>query len=543
MKMNMKFRYISLVVLLCVLAAGGCKEKDVIYDDPYQGGRAPLGVKIDPQQVPSPAEGDAGTIVTIAGTGLLPYKDKLKFLFNGETAEVMEVSATGVKVKVPVRASSGVTLAVIDGMLVFGPKFTVTGRVKADPTYAVTSGANGPVMKIIPLSTGRFLLLGGFTNYDNRGSIRANNRIVRTFSDGSIDANFGSGNGANGVLTGMAEIAGQYYIAGGFSGFAQRNDGIGNITRISSAGAIDTVLVRTYTQGVKLVPTFNGGTDALIRSVYAINNQIVATGDFRYYLSRRYDQPDSKYKDSTIIDTVEVRQLVRFNTDGTLDKTWRFDPNAIGYRGRKGRSLPGATGRLYSLMHEDGRLLAYGQFNKFDDVSVGYITRLKADGSIDPTFNPGTGADNYIDHVSYNATFRKYLVVGRFKKFNGKPYPNMVMLNEDGSIDQNFVPDLFDGGSPFFGKQLSDKLCVISGDFKTYSGVSRQGFLVVDENGKLAAGYNTIGNVLGAQYRVNDIIETKTEDDKRALLIGGEFTTFDNRLINNIIRVSFAPRP
>ncbi|MBC7746011.1 MAG: delta-60 repeat domain-containing protein, partial [Flavobacterium sp.] len=287
---------------------------------------------------------------------------------------------------------------------------------------------------------------------------------------------------------------------------------------------------------LKFTPTFNGGTDGPINSVYAFQNKIIATGDFRYYLSRRYNQPSSSLRDSTIIDSVDVRQLVRFNTDGSLDKTWRFDANAPGYKGIPGKSLPGGNGRLSSLMHTDGKLLAYGQFAKFDDTPKGYIVRLNADGTIDQSFNAsGAGADNFIFHVSYNETTNKYIAVGIFKTFNGKPAINMVSLNYDGTVDESFVPKAFTGGRPSFAKQLNDGLIVVGGDFKAYDGVNKQGFLIVNAKGELAPGYNTTGNLLGF---ITDVNETKSADNKRALLIIGNFFVFDNKPASNIVRVT-----
>ncbi|MHB1177121.1 MAG: DUF5008 domain-containing protein [Daejeonella sp.] len=532
----MKFKYISVLAVLIAISISSCKEKESVFEDPYKGGIAPLGIIVNPQQVPAPASGVAGTTVSIAAKGLVPHKAKLNFLFNGEKAEILEITEAGIKVKVPPKASSGITSFVVDGQLVFGPQFTVTGFVNLDPTYKVVSGTNAIIMKAIEVTGGNFFLLGDFTNFDNKGVVRPINRIVRTFPDGTLDRSLQSGTGSNGILTGMATLNNQYYIVGGFSGYAQRGDGINNITRISAAGVIDTTLAETYSNRLKFTPTFNGGTDGPIFKVYTYQNKIIATGDFRYYLSRRYNQPSSSLKDSTIIDSVDVRQLVRFNTDGSLDKTWRFDNNATGYKGLKGKSLPGGNGSLNSLMHSDGKILAYGQFAKFDDAPKGYIVRLNADGTIDQSFNAGgAGADNYISHVSYNEVTNKYIAVGFFKNFNGKPAVNMVLLNYDGTVDQSFATKVFAGGRPTFAKQLSDGLIVVGGDFKSYDGVNRQGFLIVNAKGELAAGYNTTGNLLGF---ITDVNETKSADNKRALLIVGTFFVFDNKPAYNIVRVT-----
>ncbi len=535
----MKFKYTSLVVVFAGLLLGGCKDKSQTFENPYLGGKSPLGIVTNAQQIPVPATGEVGTLVTIAATGLKPLEKDLIFLFNGEKAEVVSVTEAGITVKVPDRASSGVTSFKVNGQLVFGPIFTVTGKVKVDPTWKSTTGADNTVVKAYRLPDNNIMLMGDFTNYDNKGIVKPINRITRVLKDGTWDRTLQSGAGANGTVNDMVILNGKYYIAGDFGGYAQRGGDISKITQINSTGVIDTIGVDTYLHKTKYVSPFNGGVDRVIRSLYTFNGKLIATGDFNYYLSRRYDQPSYKYKDSTVIDSVDVRQLVRFNSDGTLDKTWRFLPNAPGYKGILGKSLPGGTGRLLSLMHTDGKLLCYGEFPKFDDASVGRIIRLNADGTIDPTFNPGgAGADDNISSVSYNATTNKYVVVGRFKSFNGVASLNMVQLNYDGSVDVAFKPKAFIGGQPYFVKQLADGLSVVTGDFKTYDGVQRNGFLIVNKLGELAPGYNTVGNVLGSTQKINDILEMTSEDGKRALLLMGNFYMFDSKPYNNIIRVT-----
>jgi hypothetical protein len=537
----MKYRYTSLIVVFVALLIGGCKEEDKDFKNPYEGGKEALGIVTNAQQVPVPDVGGAGTVVTIAATGLEKlYKEGvLKFQFNGEIAEIKSVNAAGIEVIVPDRASSGVTAFVVNDQLVFGPQFTVTGKVKIDPTWKSTIGANNVVIKGIRLPDNNIMILGDFTNYDNKGIVKPIRRIARLLPDGTWDRTLQSGEGANGPLYDMAFLNGKYYIAGAFGGYAQRNGGISNITQINTTGVIDTVSRETYLKKGITVSPFNGGVDGAITNLYSFGGKLIATGNFNYYLSRRYDQPSYTYKDSVVIDSIDVRQLVRFNADGTLDKSWRFLPNAPGYKGIPGKSLPGGTGALMSLMHTDGKILCYGAFPKFDDATVGRIIRLNPDGTIDQTFNPGgAGADNVITSVSYNATTNKYVAVGVFRTFNGKPALNMVQLNYDGSVDESFSAKVFTGGQPVYVKQLSDGLSVVAGDFKNYDGVSKTGFLIVDKTGALALGYNTIGNVLGSYQKIFDVLESTSTDGKRALILMGGFYMFDNKPYNNILRVT-----
>src|SRR5690606_23353445 len=131
-----------------------------------------------------------------------------------------------------------------------------------------------------------------------------------------------------------------------------------------------------------------------------------------------YDQPNEREtRDTTILDSIEIRHIARLNLDGTLDKSFRFNGNT---------AFSGANGNMATLMHESGplqgKMLVFGQFTRFDGQAAGYITRLNPDGTIDNTFNPGgVGANYYISNVTYNEQTNKYLAVGQFVTYNGRP--------------------------------------------------------------------------------------------------------------------------
>jgi hypothetical protein len=537
----MKLRYTGLLVVIVGLLMGSCKKQQTVFPDPYAGAKSPLGILSNAQQIPVPASGIAGTIVSIAATGLVPYyKAKtLTFLFNGQLADIVDVTETGIKVKVPAKASSGVTAFVVNGQLVFGPLFTVIGKVNLDPTYNNPVGTNGPVLKAFPIpNTTQLMILGDFTNYNNAGAVSPIRRITRVFADGSWDRSFLSGAGANATVYDMAQVGPYYYVVGDLSAYAQQSGNVSKIAKIATTGLIDTVQVITYLKKTKYVPTFNGGLTGTVRSIYPFgSNKMIVTGDFQFYTSRRYDQNTYDAKDSTIIDSVDVRQIARLNDDGSLDKTWRFNETTPGYKGRLGQSYLSANGPIRTLMQSDGKILVYGKFTTFDGAPAKNILRIGTDGHVDPTFNVGAGTDQEITFATYNATLNKYILVGSFSTYNGKASQYMVQINAaDGSVDPAFTPKVFDGGIPSFVKLLGDGIAIVNGSFKSYDGVIRNGFAVLDQTGALKDTYNTIGNVSG---RINDIYETTSADNKRALLIMGSFYSFDNKVKNNIVRVTF----
>lgn len=530
--------YFLIWALAAVVSLPGCGEEEQLFEEPYPQGKEPLGIKIDPAQAPHPASGTPGTIVSIKGTGMLEYKDKLVFMFNGEQAEIVEVSDTEVKAKVPDYASTGITSVAVDDIIVFGPEFTVTGYIKTDPTFRATAGTNinSTVEQAVKMPDGKLFMVGSFINYDNKGIVRPINRIVRTFPDGTYDPSFRTGSASNGSLTSFLPFGNKYAITGGFSGYGQQGQNISNITLLNTNGSIDTMGVHTFRRPdqndtIQYFPKFNGGTDGVIQEVYEQEGKLIITGGFRYYVSRDYDEPNLyETRDTVILDSIEARQIIRLNADGGLDKTYRFNAG--------GNTFQGANGAVRTYMHQEGteagKMLVFGSFTTFDGQAAGYITRLNADGTIDESFKSGRGANYYIYSATYNEHLEKYVIAGAFRSYNGTAAAGIAVLNKDGTIDPSFKGRVIEGGYASYAEMLDDGLIVVSGAFTKYDNIVRNGFMVLEPGGGLAPGYNATGDFDGY---LTDIIETRSEDDKRALLIIGRFYRFDNEEAHNIIRV------
>lgn len=526
--------FFGICILLLTLS---CSREAEFYSEPYQDGAAPLGVLIERTQRPAPEEGLPGTEVTFKVSGLNQYQGQAQFTFNGEVGEIIKMTDQEVTVRVPDFASTGVTSIRIDDVVIYGPDFKVLGNVQLDPTWAATYGATGgDMIDMLVTSDDKRILIGGFTNYENKGLIKPNNRIVRTFQNGEYDATFRVGNGANGVLRDILEHQNNYYIAGSFSGFDQRIDHISNLTMIDRNGRIDTMAVKPFrrpdqTDTTKYYPSFNGGFNSTVSNIFKHQDKILAVGSFRFHIHRIYGKPNyMETRDSVILDSTEIRSVALLNLDGTLDSTFRFEA---------GKALSGANGGVSGFYHESGalkgKLLVYGSFSTFDGQPQGYITRLDQNGRIDKTFNPdGQGANFDVYRVTYNEVTEKYLVTGNFRTFNGQSTPKMVLLNSDGTIDDSFQVKDFAEGYPNFAKQLDDGLIVASGAFKEYDGVARSGFLIMDSKGDLVPGMNNSGYFSG---NLNEVIETTSGDGKRALLLLGSFSKFDNRDARNITRI------
>jgi len=94
------------------------------------------------------------------------------------------------------------------------------------------------------------------------------------------------------------------------------------------------------------------------------------------------------------------------NSDGSIDESFRSpEPNA---EVRDLISLP------------DGRLLVSGAFTRIGGVSQRFIAMLKSDGSLDTSFDLGSGPDDRIGTMTIHGDGSLY-VPGRLQAMNGIP--------------------------------------------------------------------------------------------------------------------------
>lgn len=92
----------------------------------------------------------------------------------------------------------------------------------------------------------------------------------------------------------------------------------------------------------------------------------------------------------------------------------------------------------------DGKILIGGNFNRFDDIVVGGIVRLLPDGTLDRSFDPGTGANGGGASEGLVNTIKvlpdgKLLVGGAFTQFNGANVRRIARLQSNGNLDLSFI--------------------------------------------------------------------------------------------------------
>jgi hypothetical protein len=113
-----------------------------------------------------------------------------------------------------------------------------------DPTFDTSVGADGPINAILPLSDGRVVLAGDFSQFNGVTAAR----IVALNPDGSVAANFLSSTGADGPIYALARQGGKIVIGGDFSNVQGQSRQ--RIARLVVDGVADGTLDDTFNPGL-----------------------------------------------------------------------------------------------------------------------------------------------------------------------------------------------------------------------------------------------------------------------------------------------------
>lgn len=354
-------------------------------------------------------------------------------------------------------------------------------------------GFDWDVFRMALQPDGKIIAVGGFGHfYDKRRP-----RIARLHPDGTLDETFGSGVVGAGFDLGPHSIAiqpdGKILVAGPF--FSYGANLATHTARLNPDGTLD--------------PTFDVGFK-WENFVYTISLQpdgkIVAGGEFLAF------------------DNVPRRGIARLNADGTLDTT--FDP---------GSGFDGGWGVAFTELQPDGKILAVGSFTSFNGKPAHYIARLNSNGTLDETFSPPAGGPDDIVHTLTLQSDGKMLISGDFLQYSNRSQPRLARLNPDGSLD-----DTFQVGSGPDNVVTSivvepDGKIIIAGDFTMYNGTPVHRIARLHPNGLLDPTFDVGGGFNEIVYH----LLRQPNDGK--ILAGGRFTGYNGIGRNRIARLFGGP--
>lgn len=121
-----------------------------------------------------------------------------------------------------------------------------------------------------------------------------------------------------------------------------------------------------------------------------------------------------------------IGQLARLNASGSPDLG--FNPGPI--IGNNTGSYPDLSS---VAVQSDGKVLIGGSFTNVSGTSRNRIARLNADGSLDSSFNPGTGANGAVRSIALQSD-GNVLLGGEFSSINGVVRPQVARLYGDSTM-------------------------------------------------------------------------------------------------------------
>jgi uncharacterized delta-60 repeat protein len=271
------------------------------------------------------------------------------------------------------------------------------------------------------------------------------------------------------------------------------------------------------------------GVDAMVRNRIA---RIFANGlpDLTFnpgtgadgFVAAIAQQPDGRIVIGggfTSINNISRVGIARLNEDGTLDNT--FNPGS------------GVHGTVSAIeLQSDGSIVIVGQFDAYNDVPARNVARILSDGSLDTGFSVGTGPDAPVWAVALadNSASPKIYIGGDFFSVNGQPRHGLARLNNDGSVDTTFEPPFGADGSVYSLLVQADGAVLVGGAFETFDGVGSRGIVRLLPTAAHDTTFSPGSGIAGAIYDI------KLQDDGR-IFIAGDFSSYNGTPRTNIARL------
>jgi uncharacterized delta-60 repeat protein len=248
------------------------------------------------------------------------------------------------------------------------------------------------------------LYVGGWFTSVNGVSAQYFARLfANTFT---LDTSFNTRVGFNnlGSATAIALQSDKRVVVGG-SFTTYSGESYNRIIRLTSGGTID----KTFVIGTGLNGNVSNGCVKI-----QTDGKILVGGTFTLYSG------------------ITASRIVRLNTDGSIDSTFAY---GAGFNSTV----------LTIALQNDGKILIGGNFTTYSGLTSNRIIRLNTNGTIDNTFSIGSGFDYDLMMITIQND-GKILCGGRFGSYSGVTANNLIRLNTNGSIDNSF-----NSGTGLFG--------------------------------------------------------------------------------------------
>src|SRR6476646_484820 len=374
----------------------------------------------------------------------------------------------------------------LGGAVIAAPTPTPTpGRI--DASFVPAPGTNDAVNVVIPQPDGKVIVAGRFTQANNVGR----NRIARFNFNGSLDTTFDPGTGADAEITAaVLQPDGRIVVAGlftSFNGFMHKG-----VCRLNANGSVD----QTFGLGA-------GIDNAALALALQSDGRILVGGQFFG------------------VDQTPRHNLARLNTNGSVDLT--FDP------------VNGPSGDVNAIVIQpDGAIIIGGTFIGYNGFARGGIARVLATGMLDSSFDSGvgTGGNVFALALQHNG---QIVLGGRFVQYAGINRTFIARVFSNGTLDLGFNP-VPDDWVQSLAVEPDDRI-LAGGFFTAINGVGRSRIARLNTTGSVDTTFDPGLGCLGSL--TNDATQARSIALQLfgRVLAGGVFTSYDNSLRNNIVRL------
>jgi len=387
-----------------------------------------------------------------------------------------------------------------DGKIILGGSFTMYNGISAgriirlnpdgsyDSTFNTTTGAaTGIVYDIAIQSDGKIIIVGSFAKYANSTV----NRVVRLFPNGTLDSSFLTGSGSALNITHVKIASDEKIIlTGNFISF--NGTSANKIVRLNSNGSFDS----TFNSG-------NGFNDDVNAIALQPDGKMVLGGNF------------------TIFDDMIANRLIRLNADGTKDESFQ---TGTGFSKEGVQTLK---------VNSNGDLMVGGSFTGlYNNSEVNRIVFLNADGTLKTDFDIGSGpASASVLSLEFDEE-GSWFIGGSFSIFNGLNQGRLAKINSEGEHDISYLSSGigFDN-SVLTILPLSNQKTIVGGNFNKFNGSAVSKITCLLEDGSLDASFNA------GKFGANSLVKTTALQSDGKVLVGGNFTKYNDILSNRIVRI------
>ena len=210
------------------------------------------------------------------------------------------------------------------------------------------------------------------------------------------------------------------------------------------------------------------------------------------------------------------QHVARLRYDGSVDTS--FNP---GITDTNNPSIQ--RGYVFAVaVQNDGKVLIGGNFFYRNSTIINNAARFSTNGTLDATFNAGGGGapfNVYAMGLQSNGQLIMGLQYGN----------NLERLNTDGSVDSNFLATVT-GGTVYSIAVLTNDMLMIGGDFTSINGYSRQGIARLNADGSVDTTFNP---GTGA----NNTVRCVAIQADGKVLVAGYFSSINGIKRNGIARL------